>query len=59
MEEKEFAKYKPGDLLEMLLEQYRQLDQNEKDELEFSILNGEELPDDVRKILKQLNIKEI
>lgn len=46
-------------LLEMLLEQYRQLDNNQKDEVEFSILNGEELPDDVREILKQLNIKEI
>lgn len=46
-------------LLEMLLEQYRQLDENQKDEVEFSILNGEELPDDVREILKELNIKEI
>lgn len=46
-------------LLEMLLEQYRQLDKNQKDEVEFSILNGEELPDDVREILKELNIKEI
>lgn len=46
-------------LLEMLLEQYRQLDKNQKDEVEFSILNGEELPDDVREILKKLNIKEI
>lgn len=46
-------------LLETLLEQYRQLDKEQQDEVEFSILNGEELPDDVREILKQLNIKEI
>ena len=46
-------------LLEMLLEQYRQLDKNQKDEIEFLLLNGEELPEDVRNILKELNIKEI
>lgn len=46
-------------LLEMLLEQYRQLDKEQQDEIEFSILNGEELPEEVRNILKELNIKEI
>ena len=46
-------------LLEMLLEQYRQLDKEQQDEIEFSILNGEELPEDIRNILKELNIKEI
>lgn len=29
-------------LLEMLLEQYRQLDKEQQDEIEFSILNGED-----------------
>lgn len=43
----------------MLLEQYRQLDKEQQDEIEFSILNGEELPEEVRNILKELNIKEI
>jgi hypothetical protein len=46
-------------LLEMLLEQYRQLDKEQQDEIEFSILNGEELPEEVRNILKELNVKEI
>lgn len=46
-------------LLEMLLEQYRQLDKEQQEEIEFSILNGEELPEEVRNILKELNIKEI
>lgn len=46
-------------LLEMLLEQYRQLDKEQQDEIEFSILNGEELPEEIRNILKELNIKEI
>ena len=46
-------------LLEMLLEQYRQLDKEQQDEIEFLILNGEELPEEVRDILKELNIKEI
>ena len=46
-------------LLEMLLEQYRQLDKEQQDEIEFLILNGEELPEEVRNILKELNIKEI
>ena len=46
-------------LLEMLLEQYRQLDKEQQDEIEFSILNGEELPEEVRNILKELNIKKI
>ena len=46
-------------LLEMLLEQYRQLDKEQQDEIELSILNGEELPEEIRNILKELNIKEI
>ena len=46
-------------LLEMLLEQYRQLDKEQQDEIEFSILNGEELPEEIRNILKELKIKEI
>ena len=46
-------------LLEMVLEQYRQLDKEQQDEIEFSILNGEELPEEIRNILKELNIKEI
>ncbi len=46
-------------LLEMLLEQYRQLDKEQQDEIEFSILNGEELPEEVRNILKELNVTEI